>query len=249
MNITKQRWQQAQELELSDWTTIEGLVDCEWEEAEFKYREYIKRLNNDLHLNCNSYVLDVGCGKTQVGLMFEGYYFGMEPLASKLDDMLPLSDIVEAIAEAIPFKPNTFDLTFCRNVIDHTYNPIQGIQEMYRVTKPNGHMLLACYVYNPFVAIIRMVSEKLNLSRNIRHPHTYTMDSLEKLAEDNGFEIVERKIIYTGKHPHDFGKTQTYSDKLPWDRRVILYINKLLGYRWFVREYCLLCKKGIEREI
>ncbi len=47
-------------------------------------------------------------------------------------------DFREGNASAMPFKDNTFDLTFCQAAFKNFSEPVQAIREMYRVLKPGG---------------------------------------------------------------------------------------------------------------
>ncbi len=47
-------------------------------------------------------------------------------------------DFREGNASAMPFKDNTFDLTFCQAAFKNFSEPVKAISEMYRVLKPGG---------------------------------------------------------------------------------------------------------------
>src|SRR5689334_7764829 len=47
-------------------------------------------------------------------------------------------DFREGNASEMPFKDNTFDLTFCQAAFKNFSEPVQAIREMYRVLKPGG---------------------------------------------------------------------------------------------------------------
>ena len=49
---------------------------------------------------------------------------------------------VKAFAEALPFGDNSFDIVHCSNALDHTQNPGQAIEEMERVCKDGGMILI-----------------------------------------------------------------------------------------------------------
>lgn len=44
---------------------------------------------------------------------------------------------------ALPFATNTFDIVFSTEVIEHTPTPLNALQEMVRVLKPDGHLVLS----------------------------------------------------------------------------------------------------------
>lgn len=99
-------------------------------------------------------ILDVGAGP----LTFLGKKFGdiqldiiaIDPLADEYDKILekynevPLVRTENLAAEDIKkrFKPNTFDLVYARNCIDHSYNPESAIVDMIDVAKVGSYVLL-----------------------------------------------------------------------------------------------------------
>jgi SAM-dependent methyltransferase len=247
MKITKQRWAEAQEFELNDWKNEQSIVEKEWEEAHRKYNDYFRYLENKLEVSDLWKILDVGCNLTCISRMIEkGEHYGVEPLADALemDSQVPDVKIVQGMGEDMPFDDNFFDLVVCRNVIDHTMAPEGVVKECFRVLKPGGYLILASYVYNPFITITKNFGELISIFRNVGHPHTYTMRGLEALARDNGyFEILENKSIYIGKSPNDFGKIDEAAGNLSTVEKLVLFVNdNILRYTWFVREYSLLCK-------
>ncbi len=237
MKISDKRWRDAQEFELAEWEVGDAVVGAEWEEANKKYKALFRSLEKKLNLNNSSKILDVGCGATCVSRLFKsGKHYGIEPLADKLKlkEQIKEVEIVSGMAEELPYPNTYFDLVICRNVIDHTYSPQTVLKEIRRVIKDEGYFIFACYVYNPFIAATRIVAERTVL-RNVGHPHTYTMKSLERLAIKD-FSVIGRKIIYEGKHPNDFGKVGEQLESLPIMHRMVLFLNRMLGFKWFVRE-------------
>jgi len=99
-------------------------------------------------------ILDVGAGPlTYLGKVVPGkrlHITAIDPLAGKYDAILAKHGITplvrtEALAgEELPrrFPPDSFDLVFARNCLDHAYDPVLAIDQMVRVAKPGGHVLL-----------------------------------------------------------------------------------------------------------
>jgi hypothetical protein len=103
--------------------------------------------------------------------------------------------------------------------------------------------MLANYVYNPFINFVKNLGEIIWVFRNVGHPHTYTSESLEQMVSSH-FKIIDRKVIYEGKDSQDFGKVHEVKGNLPLIQKIVLKLNSLLGFRWFVREYAILCTKN-----
>ena len=97
-------------------------------------------------------ILDVGSGPlTYVGKMFRGRPIDLvacDALATYYEELnfpvgLPLVSTQACDAEMLSAKFGTdvFDLTYSRNALDHSYDPIQAFREMIAVTKPRGFIL------------------------------------------------------------------------------------------------------------
>ena len=202
MNINNSRWNKAQKFEYNEWLKTPNIVKDENIEIIEKFQKLFTQLENKLLVNSETRILDVGCAQTCISLLIKkGKHFGIDPLANKLhySKIVEGIKISKAVGEHIPFKDNYFDIVICRNVIDHTLNPNKVISEISRVLKKDGKLFLACYVYHPFISLLKQISEKFNIFRNIGHPHVYNPDSFHKLVFGK-FEIIEKYNIYTGQN-------------------------------------------------
>ena len=91
-------------------------------------------------------VLDVGCGPgaltgeliRRVGI---GAVSGIDPSESFVVAVAERHaglDVHHGAAEALPFEAESFDLTLAQLVVHFMADPVAGIREMARVTKPRG---------------------------------------------------------------------------------------------------------------
>ena len=99
-------------------------------------------------------ILDVGAGPiTYLGKVHDGKKVTItatDALADEFDKILKKHDIdppvhtqlVSAEELTQKFAPNTFDLVFARNCIDHTYDPEQSVLQMITVVKPGQYVLM-----------------------------------------------------------------------------------------------------------
>jgi len=100
------------------------------------------------------HILDVGAGPlTYLGKKTEGKQINItavDPLALEYDNILSKYQVIPIIrtqklaAEELTkrFPPNSFDLVFARNCIDHSYDPQRAILQMIKVVKSGGYVLL-----------------------------------------------------------------------------------------------------------
>lgn len=102
----------------------------------------IKKLSNEI----NGRVLDVGCGTKPYKKMFNyTEYIGLEidsPGNRKNGKVDFFYD-----GKKFPFSDNEFDSLVVNQVLEHVFNPDEFLDEIRRVLKPNGKLLLTV----PFV--------------------------------------------------------------------------------------------------
>lgn len=118
--------------------------------------EALNRMNNPLFiefldLNGVRSVLEVGCG---MGILTEAVaraasnatVVGIEQSAEQLS-RTPRGDaapenlrFIQGDAHHLPFEDETFDVVYCRFVLEHLADPVGALREMRRVTAPGGRV-------------------------------------------------------------------------------------------------------------
>lgn len=100
-------------------------------------------------------IVDVGAGPlTTVGKQADGRrptVVACDPLMSRYLELLgkrgitPLTQSHEAFAEDLSshFAANSVDLVCCSNALDHSYDPLRGLEEMLCVARPGGAVFLS----------------------------------------------------------------------------------------------------------
>ena len=96
-------------------------------------------------------VLDVGCGPGALTAELvrrtgAEAVSAVEPSASfaaAVRERLPGVDVRRSAAEQLPFPDDTFDAALAQLVVHFMTDPVQGLREMSRVTRPGG-MVAAC---------------------------------------------------------------------------------------------------------
>lgn len=81
---------------------------------------------------CRGKILNVGCGSVHI------------PGAVNLDRNPDCHPDVESDFLNMPFKDNEFDTVYAFDVIEHTKRPEKLVNEMERVVKPDGRVIVAC---------------------------------------------------------------------------------------------------------
>lgn len=142
----------------------EGKVDLEWSDdhvvpdvvhpsLEFLFRQMLDLTLQEVAPHPGETILDVGCGKAIDGARLcenGATVVGLEPsnimllrareyLGAKNSRVL----LVQGIGENLPFKPHSFDKVMCKGALDHFVSPDQTMEEIARVTKPGGEMIVS----------------------------------------------------------------------------------------------------------
>lgn len=116
---------------------------------------------------------------------------------------------IQASAENLPFKENSFDLVLFSETLEHLPNPIRSLEEIQQILKDNGLLIISIpsksgiYENKEFVYIYRFLKGISRLFRGESfktpfddHISLQTPVELKMKLEDCGFEIMEE--FYTG---------------------------------------------------
>lgn len=98
-------------------------------------------------------VLDVGGGPGYFAEAFgDSWYVGLEPSISEMSAAgLSGYGAVRGDGAALPFADDVFDVTYSSNVVEHVPDPAAMCDEMVRVTKPGGLVVVSYTVWlGPF---------------------------------------------------------------------------------------------------
>lgn len=100
-------------------------------------------------------VLEIGCGIGTDGLQFAkngAVYTGVDlteraigTAKIQFNKFNVSGTFMQANAEKLPFKDNTFDLVYSFGVLHHTPHPQKAFNEVYRVLKPGGKAIIMLY--------------------------------------------------------------------------------------------------------
>jgi len=144
-------------------------------------------------------LLDVGCGTgPMIELLTEEYpdrhYVGMD-LTPKMIEVanakgLKNAEFIVGDSEDMPFENESFDVLICANSFHHYPDPQKFFNEVKRVLRPNGVLVLRDYTSYPFV-IWLMNHTEMPLANMIGHGDVkaYTIDEVKTFCEKAGLKI------------------------------------------------------------
>lgn len=126
-------------------------------------------------------LIDVGCGEKPFLHVFTKIksYIGID-----MPTTLHINKEIDAFSSgtSIAFKDKSFDTVLTTSVIEHVQKPQKMFDEMYRVLRKNGYLILT----TPF---------QYGLHEQPNDYFRYTKYSLRLMAEKSGFKIVYIKPI------------------------------------------------------
>lgn len=166
--------------------------------------------------------LDIGCGDgsfaTMVKERLHSDVYGIdvsEKAISLAENKNIQASIVDMDSEDLPYEDNFFDCIFCGDVIEHLYSPDHLLEEVRRVLKSNGILILAtpnmAAWYNRLSLLLgfQLSTADTSLYYNFDqlfpmkangHLRLYTKKALHQLLIAYKFKFVSAEGIGVSKH-------------------------------------------------
>jgi ubiquinone/menaquinone biosynthesis C-methylase UbiE len=124
-----------------------------------------------------------------------------------------------------PFKNNFFDIVTCSNSLSYWPNPLKGINEIYRILKPDGKaVLFEPYKEFDFQKIEEAIEHALRYASPVRRR---LVKIFHKFALNWGYLLGLK--LYSAKDYEDFGKQSKFKDNFSVEK------ISLIGTPLFVR--------------
>jgi ubiquinone/menaquinone biosynthesis C-methylase UbiE len=176
-----------------------------------------RKLGNTLKLSAGSLILDAGCGEGHVairlasdfGLNVEGVDLVQKSIhrASHLahkHDLSTQCHFSVADYSNLPHKDNTFDGVYTMETLVHSPDAIQTLQELKRVLKPGGRLVLFEYSISPHEEITDDEFVEFLEINNTAAMHSlpnFTHGALAELVTLSGFSNVSVEDITSSVIP------------------------------------------------
>ena len=151
----------------------------------------------DLTHNDNTLMLDAGCGSGRFlsplsnGMNIIGADFSKGLLAKAKKDALK-APLCLADVEHLPFKTETFDTVLSVRVLQHVTNQKNAINELSRVTKKGGTLIILAYNNLTLHALYKWIRQKL---KNWKwYPDDYCSPwELKRMLSQAGVSVIEMR--------------------------------------------------------
>jgi SAM-dependent methyltransferase len=150
-------------------------------------RRLVKGFINNIRNQSNPKVLDVGCGTGETmsfvkKLIPDGQVWGIDKsrVAVKYATGRDHKNVRLADANKLPFRKNIFDAILALDVLEHIKTPERVLQEIKRVLKPGGKMLITS-------PALKFIWSRHDIGQG--HVTRFNQKELEKLADGVGLRI------------------------------------------------------------
>jgi ubiquinone/menaquinone biosynthesis C-methylase UbiE len=142
-------------------------------------------------------ILDIGCGTSKILAAFP-QAIGLDISYNKLRYNLSLgNELINADLKDICFKDESFDTVICSEVIEHIEKDYGIFQEMTRIIKSDGVLILGTPDYSTFSwnLIEWFYKRIIPGGYGDEHITRYNKEELVRLMESVGFKLESRKYI------------------------------------------------------
>lgn len=142
-------------------------------------------------------ILDVGCGNANLfDLLPNGKYelhgidFSENMILEARNNCKVNASFCVGDAEKLPFDNDTFDIIVCNASFHHYIHPNEVLQEMHRVLKDGGKLLIG----DPYIpTFIRPLINRITKYSDEGDYHFYGISEMGKILLKNGFTPVLSK--------------------------------------------------------
>ena len=148
-------------------------------------------------------ILDAGCGDGinlfGLGNMVQGqewnaHFFATDYNPLRIERATKFSfvkNICQSSLDALPYSGGLFDLVLCSQVLEHIPQDKKVLQELKRVIRPGGILILGVPNEGCFLGWLRNHVIQRSILRTTDHVNFYTEQSISSLLDSVGFPIVK----------------------------------------------------------
>ncbi|MBV5220705.1 class I SAM-dependent methyltransferase [Staphylococcus hominis] len=169
------------------------------ERAKDKLKTFIY---NEYYFSPGDKVLEAGCGDGAIlfklieKYKIEGHGIDISENAKSIATEYMIKTGIKfkyviGDVQKLPYPQNTFDTVISLGVIEHFLNPDKVMNEMYRVLKTNGHLILMTPNKYSFGILDKKIKILLKVWK-FGYQTEYSVNNLEEIANKYGFKVVSR---------------------------------------------------------
>jgi SAM-dependent methyltransferase len=170
-----------------DQTIMQAMLDADEHHWWYRGRRKVIRAELDrLALPADPVVLDAGCGSGRTLLELVAYGTAVSGIelneqAAEVARSRGLGDVRVGRLEQLPWPEQSFDLITCLDVIEHTPDDRATLNELWRVSRPGGWLLVTVPAY----PALWSAHDEAN-----HHYRRYSRAALRDAAQAAGWRLV-----------------------------------------------------------
>ncbi|WP_157723395.1 class I SAM-dependent methyltransferase [Pseudothermotoga thermarum] len=147
-------------------------------------------------------LLEVGIGTGLFAMEFRklgAKVYGIDPAEKMLEIARSRGfEVKFGYGEQIPYPDNSFDITLSMTSMENSKSPEKFLQEMVRVTKPNGKVVVAVLNLFSLYGIVRKIKGLFNKDDLFREMHFYTYWELNRLMKKYLCDVSTNSSVFFG---------------------------------------------------
>ncbi len=156
-------------------------------------------------------ILDVGCGDgsfTKKLALYCNSLYAVDISPKQIErNQQKYTDVhfsVHDLSEPLPFEDGFFSWVWCSEVLEHLFDPLFVLKEIYRVLKPGG-IALVTVPYHGLFKNLMITLFKWDHHFDPEYPHLrfFTKNSLSRLVEKSGMKVLETNTCGMSKPIRD----------------------------------------------
>ncbi len=154
---TMQQDHNTKEIDL-EWNDDDVVPDVVYPNLDFLFRQMLRLTLREVAPSQGELILDVGCGRAIDGARLSergAQVVGLEPsrvMLVRAKEYLGENGaevaLAQGIGENLPFKSHSFDKVMCKGALDHFISAGKTMEEIARVLKPKGEMIVSVANFN-----------------------------------------------------------------------------------------------------
>lgn len=102
-----------------------------------------------------------------------------------------ISEVIQGNLLQLPFENGSFDIILCNHVIEHIPEYELALQELARVTKPKGRLILAVPNEGCLLAWLRNHIFQPSIAKNTDHVNFFTADTFSNAIFLSGIQLID----------------------------------------------------------
>jgi len=136
-----------------EWNDDDVVPDVVYPNLDFLFRQMVHLTLREVAPGQGELILDVGCGRAIDGARLSekgAQVVGLEPsrvMLVRAKEYLGENGadvaLAQGIGENLPFRSHSFDKVMCKGALDHFISPGKTMEEIARVLKPKGEMIVS----------------------------------------------------------------------------------------------------------